>query len=256
MGGGWIYASMGKNKTGEGRVVVLRYILLLTRESESSKRLISISMWNCGCIRTEAKRRFLYRRCISLWLQFICFIHFMICLLFRLSSNVYWNSHFSCRFRTVAYLQQIWWLEVDGDLEFQFPEGTYSLFFRLQLGKATKRHKRRAYNYEHVHGWDLKPVQFQLTTQDDCRATSRCYLDNVGTWMQHHVGDFVVKDATVPTKIRFSLTQIDCTHTKGGLCVDSVLICPSSLAKQLSSCWILIALYVVSFFSSEVPSVV
>ncbi|XP_015055380.1 F-box protein PP2-A13 [Solanum pennellii] len=150
----------------------------------------------------------------------------------------YWN-HIptdESRFKTVAYLQQIWWLEVDGDLEFQFPEGTYSLFFRLQLGKATKRHKRRACNYEHVHGWDLKPVQFQLTTADDCRVTSRCYLDNLGTWMQHHVGDFVVKDGTVPTKIKYSLTQIDCTHTKGGLCVDSVLICPTSLAKQLTSC--------------------
>ncbi|CAN4111707.1 unnamed protein product [Withania somnifera] len=138
------------------------------------------------------------------------------------------------RFRTVAYLQQIWWLEVDGDLEFQFPEGTYSLFFRLHLGKVTRRQRRRACNYEHVHGWDLKPVHFQLTTEGGCRVTSRCYLDNVGTWMQHHVGDFVVKDATVPTKIRFALTQIDCTHTKGGLCVDSVLICPCSLAKEFS----------------------
>ncbi|KAF3636402.1 F-box protein PP2-A15 [Capsicum chinense] len=150
----------------------------------------------------------------------------------------YWN-HIptnESRFQTVAYLQQIWWLEVDGDLEFKFPEGTYSLFFRLHLGKATKRHSRRACNYEHVHGWDLKPVQFQLTTPDGCRVTSRCYLDNIGTWMQHHVGDFVVKDGTVPTKIKFSLTQIDCTHTKGGLCVDSVLICPSSLAKELSYC--------------------
>ncbi|KAK4379355.1 hypothetical protein RND71_001217 [Anisodus tanguticus] len=150
----------------------------------------------------------------------------------------YWN-HIptdESRFQTVAYLQQIWWLEVDGDLEFQFPEGTYSLFFRLQLGKPAKRLIRRACNYEHVHGWDLKPVQFQLTTPDGCRVTSRCYLDNVGIWVQHHVGDFVVRDDTVPTKIKFSLTQIDCTHTKGGLCVDSVLICPISLAKQLSSC--------------------
>ncbi|XP_009758836.1 F-box protein PP2-A13 [Nicotiana tabacum] len=150
----------------------------------------------------------------------------------------YWN-HIptdESRFQTVAYLQQIWWLEVDGDLEFQFPAGSYSLFFRLKLGKVTKRHNRRVCNYEHIHGWDLKPVQFQLTTSDGDRAISRCYLNNVGSWVHHHVGDFVVKDATVPTKIKYSLTQIDCTHTKGGLCVDSVLICPSSLAKQLSSC--------------------
>ncbi|MCE3216743.1 hypothetical protein HAX54_007883 [Datura stramonium] len=47
----------------------------------------------------------------------------------------YWNHIRTneSRFQTVAYLKQIWWLEVDGDLEFQFPEGTYSLFFRLHL---------------------------------------------------------------------------------------------------------------------------
>ncbi|KAE8680726.1 F-box protein PP2-A13 [Hibiscus syriacus] len=53
----------------------------------------------------------------------------------------YW-SHISTeesRYSTVAYLQQTWWFEVDGELEFQFPAGTYSLFFRLQLGKSLKR---------------------------------------------------------------------------------------------------------------------
>lgn len=129
----------------------------------------------------------------------------------------------------------MWWLEVDGDLEFQFPAGTYSLFFRLQLGRVTKRLGRRVCNSDLVHGWDLKPVQFKLTTSNGHHVISRCYLDNVGTWVHHHVGDFVVEDPRVMTKIRFSLTQIDCTHTKGGLCVDSVLVCPISLAKVLKS---------------------
>ncbi|KAJ8556328.1 hypothetical protein K7X08_023086 [Anisodus acutangulus] len=93
----------------------------------------------------------------------------------------YWNyiPTEESRFQTVAYLQQMWWLEVDGDLEFQFPAGTYSLFFRLQLGRVTKRLGRRVCNSDHVHGWDLKPVQFQLTTSNGQRAISRCYLDNV-----------------------------------------------------------------------------
>ncbi|KAK4344908.1 hypothetical protein RND71_035084 [Anisodus tanguticus] len=149
----------------------------------------------------------------------------------------YWNhiSTEESRFQTVAYLQQMWWLEVDGDLEFQFPAGTYSLFFRLQLGRVTKRLGRRVCNSDHVHGWDVKPVQFQLTTSNGQRAISRCYLDNVGIWIHHHVGDFVVEDPTVVTKLKFSLTQIDCTHTKGGLCVDSVFVCPISLAKELRS---------------------
>ncbi|KAK6162370.1 hypothetical protein DH2020_002211 [Rehmannia glutinosa] len=139
------------------------------------------------------------------------------------------------RFQTVAYLHQIWWLEVDGDLEFQFPKGTYSLFFRLQLGKVGKRLGRRICNPENVHGWDLKPAQFQLTTQDGHHVVTRCILDNLGNWVNYHVGDFVVEDSNALTKIKFSLTQIDCTHTKGGLCVDSVLICPSSLGKELVS---------------------
>ncbi|KAH6789500.1 phloem protein 2-A13 [Perilla frutescens var. frutescens] len=142
----------------------------------------------------------------------------------------YWN-HIptdESRFETVAYLQQIWWVEVDGEMEFQLPKGTYSLFFRLHLGKVGKRLGRRVCNSENIHGWELKPAQFQLTTQNGHRALTRCMIQNVGNWANYHVGEFVVQDSNSLTKIKYSLTQIDCTHTKGGLCVDSVLICPSS----------------------------
>ncbi|GFS34898.1 phloem protein 2-A13 [Actinidia rufa] len=143
----------------------------------------------------------------------------------------YWNRipTKESRFKKVAYLKQIWWLEVVGELEFQFPVGTYSLFFRLQLGKSTKRLGRRVCNSEHIHGWDIKPVQFQLTTSDGQHAMSRCFLDNPGYWVHYRAGDFVVQRPSESTKIKFSLRQIDCTHTKGGLCLDSVLVCPSGL---------------------------
>ncbi|KAL5727685.1 hypothetical protein ACHQM5_000853 [Ranunculus cassubicifolius] len=147
----------------------------------------------------------------------------------------YWNHIPSeeSRFQTVAYLQQIWWFEVDGDLEFNFPAGTYSMFFRLQLGLASKRLGRRVCNPEHVHGWDKKPVRFQLSTSDGQHALSQCFLDEPGNWTNYHVGDFVVQDSNVPTKVKFSMTQIDCTHTKGGLCLDSVLIYPSEFRERL-----------------------
>uniref|UniRef100_A0A5B6ZTL2 Putative F-box protein PP2-A12 n=1 Tax=Davidia involucrata TaxID=16924 RepID=A0A5B6ZTL2_DAVIN len=147
----------------------------------------------------------------------------------------YWNRipTEESRFCTVAYLQQIWWFEVDGEVEFPFPAGTYSLFFRLQLGRASKRFGRRVCNSENVHGWDIKPVQFQLSTSDGQRAISQCFLDEPGKWIHYHVGDFVVEDSSAPTKIKFSMTQIDCTHTKGGLCVDSVLIYPSEFKERL-----------------------
>ena len=148
------------------------------------------------------------------------------------------SSLWACRFNTVAYVQQIWWLEVDGEVDFPFPAGTYSIFFRLQLGRASKRLGRRICNPEHVHGWDIKPVRFQLWTSDGQHATSQCFLDEPGRWIQYHAADFVVDNSNAPTKIKFSMTQIDCTHTKGGLCVDSVLIYPREFRERLKHFWI------------------
>ncbi|KAL5565520.1 hypothetical protein UlMin_028684 [Ulmus minor] len=149
----------------------------------------------------------------------------------------YWNfiSTEESRFQKVAYLQQTWWFEVDGELEFLFPTGSYSMFIRLHLGKFFKRLGRRVCNCEHVHGWDIKPVRFQLTTSDGQHAVSQCYLDNPGNWVNYHVGSFVVENPNSLMKIKFSVTQIDCTHTKGGVCVDSVLICPSSAREEARS---------------------
>ncbi|KAF3788010.1 F-box protein PP2-A13 [Nymphaea thermarum] len=159
----------------------------------------------------------------------------------------YWNyiPTDESRFREVAYLQQIWWFEVDGELEFQFPAGTYSLYFRIQLGRASKRFGWRYCNFDHVHGWDLKPVKFEFSTSDgQCGQTQRCLEDPDkdgksvdastirGNWTDYHVGDFIVHDSNTPTKIKYSMMQIDCTHTKGGLCLDSVLIIPAAVGRR------------------------
>ncbi|XP_057950608.1 F-box protein PP2-A13-like [Malania oleifera] len=146
----------------------------------------------------------------------------------------YWNHLPSqeSRFHTIAYLQQMWWLEVDGELEFGFPTGSYSVYFRLHLGKASRRLGRRVCNLENVHGWDIKPVRFQLLTSTGHHAISQCYLQDPGNWVHHHVGDFVVENPNTLTKIQFSMTQIDCTHTKGGLCVDSVLVYPTEYSLK------------------------
>ncbi|XP_021895350.1 F-box protein PP2-A12 isoform X1 [Carica papaya] len=151
----------------------------------------------------------------------------------------YWN-HIpteESRFSTIAFLQQIWWFEVGGEVEFPFPAGTYSVFFRLQLGRASRRFGRRVCNTEQVHGWDIKPVRFQLWTSDGQYAASQCILNDPGKWMEYHVGDFVVENSSgsTTTKIKFSMTQIDCTHTKGGLCLDSVVIYPSKLKRVVVS---------------------
>ncbi|KAJ4774759.1 F-box protein PP2-A13 [Rhynchospora pubera] len=150
----------------------------------------------------------------------------------------YWNyiPIEESRFGAVAYLVQIWWLEVRGEIEFPFPEGTYSLFFRLHLGKPSKRLGRRSCITDNIHGWDLKPVRFQLSTLDGQQMQSKAYLAEPGVWSCHHVGDFLVNRSDEVTRVKFSLVQIDCTHTKGGLCVDSVLIEPKGLRQDNIYC--------------------
>ncbi|XP_074557260.1 F-box protein PP2-A13-like [Curcuma longa] len=135
------------------------------------------------------------------------------------------------KFRTVAYLHQTWWLEVRGEQEFCFPEGTYSLYFRLRLGKANMRLGRQVYSPEHIRGWDLKPVRFQLSTSNGQFAQSKCYLDDPGIWIDYHVGDFVVGNSDAPITVKFSMIQIDCTHMKRGLCVDLVSIRPKGFSS-------------------------
>jgi Phloem protein 2 len=143
---------------------------------------------------------------------------------------------FLCRFGVAAYLVQIWWLEVKGEIEFPFPEGAYSLFFRLHLGRPSRRLGRRGCITDNIHGWDLKPVRFQLSTSTGQQMQSKAYLAEPGVWSYHHVGDFVVKASDEMTHVKFSLVQIDCTHTKGGLCVDSVFVEPKGLRQDNIYC--------------------
>lgn len=154
-----------------------------------------------------------------------------------------WIPTEESRFQVVAYLQQIWWFEVDGVVKFPFPPDIYTLSFRLHLGKFSKRLGRRVSNFEHTHGWDIKPVRFEFTTSDGQQATCDCCLDETeqdevdgtpqkrGCWIEYKIGEFVVTDPETAPEIRFSMKQIDCTHSKGGLCVDSVSIIPSDLRE-------------------------
>lgn len=143
----------------------------------------------------------------------------------------------------MAYLQQIWWFEVDGVVRFPFPPDIYTLSFRLHLGKFSKRLGRRVCNFEHTHGWDIKPVRFELSTSDGQQASTECCLDDSeqddvngnhkrGCWIEYKVGEFIVCDEEPVTEVRWSMKQIDCTHSKGGLCVDSVFIIPSELKDR------------------------
>ncbi|KAF8042549.1 hypothetical protein BT93_A1011 [Corymbia citriodora subsp. variegata] len=157
----------------------------------------------------------------------------------------YWNwlPTEESRFHEVAYLQQVWWFEVDGAVRFPFPPDIYTISFRLHLGKFSKRLGRRVCCFEHTHGWGIKPVKFELSTSDGQQASSECCLDETaqdeidgnhkrGCWIEYKVGEFIVSHTDPATEVRFSMKQIDCTHSKGGLCVDAVYIVPSDLKER------------------------
>lgn len=157
-----------------------------------------------------------------------------------------WVPTEESRFNCVAYLQQIWWFEVDGEINFPLPADIYTLSFRLHLGRFSKRLGRRVCHYEQTHGWEIKPVRFELSTSDGQRASCECCLDDTehdeiygchkrGCWVDYKVGEFLVTESEPTTKVRFSMKQIDCTHSKGGLCVDSVFIIPSCLRDRKKS---------------------
>ncbi|XP_047956533.1 F-box protein PP2-A15 [Salvia hispanica] len=156
-----------------------------------------------------------------------------------------WVPTEESRFNVVAYLQQIWWFEVDGSVTFPFPPDVYTLSFRIHLGRFSRRLGRRISHFDHTHGWDIKPVKFVLSTSGGQHASSECFLDDIpkgdangsykrGCWIEYKVGQFLVKESDPPTEVRFSMKQIDCTHSKGGLCVDSVSIMPSELKERRS----------------------
>ncbi|GMH09891.1 hypothetical protein Nepgr_011732 [Nepenthes gracilis] len=154
-----------------------------------------------------------------------------------------WIPTVESRFHVVAYLQQVWWFEVDGSVKFPFPPDIYTLSFRLHLGRFSRRLGRRVCCFEQTHGWNIKPVRFELTTSNGQQASSECYLDDTeqgnmngnlkrGCWIDYKVGEFIVTDTEPATEVHFSMKQIDCTHSKGGLCVDSVSIIPSYVRER------------------------
>ncbi|KFK36537.1 hypothetical protein AALP_AA4G136800 [Arabis alpina] len=154
----------------------------------------------------------------------------------------YWNwiATEESRFHVVAYLQQIWWFEIDGMIRFNLPPGIYCLSFRIHLGRFSKRLGRRVCHFEHTHGWELKPVRFSLSTSDGQETSCEYYLtakegeemSGREFWRDYKVGEFVVSCSEPSTEVRWSMKQIDCTHSKGGICVDSVFIIPTDVKQN------------------------
>ena len=82
-------------------------------------------------------------------------------------------------------------------------------------------------------------MRFSLSTSDGQEASCEYYLaDKEGeqagreSWRDYKVGEFVVGCSEPTTEVQWSMKQIDCTHSKGGICVDSVFIIPTDVKER------------------------
>lgn len=113
----------------------------------------------------------------------------------------------------MAYLQQIWWFELEGVVKSP-PTDICTLSFRVHLRRFSKRLGPRVCNFEHTHGSDIKPVKFELSISDGQQASRKCRLDETeqdnananhkqGCWTEYKEGEFIVSESDPATEVRF-----------------------------------------------------
>ncbi|CAM6125367.1 unnamed protein product [Calypogeia fissa] len=154
-----------------------------------------------------------------------------------------WVERKGSRSNEVAYLVDVYWLEVQGQVSLStLRPGKYTLSWRLQLACLDNEDKRS--------GWDSEPVIFKLSTTDRQQTERSCFLVEEGPgkletpldlktsvvqngseeeftdgWKEYEVGTFMVKKKRKPVELIFSLTEANGSW-KRGLFIDSVVISP------------------------------
>jgi hypothetical protein len=77
----------------------------------------------------------------------------------------------------------------------------------------------------HPHGFSFQPL---MSSRHHRNITSRS--KEAGSFTMLVI--FTVSNSDELIKLKLSMMQIDCTHTKGGLCVDSVFIYPKGYSHE------------------------
>ncbi|CAM6102085.1 unnamed protein product [Calypogeia fissa] len=137
-----------------------------------------------------------------------------------------WIQQEGSRFAEVAYLTQVWWLQVEGNMHCSLLPGTYTVSWRLSFA------------HDDVNGFDDPPVKFSVEGPDHVlinvyKDLANHWSSNFGDskWAELDVGEFTVGRGVSPVAIKFSLKEIDCGYLKSGMFVDSVLIQPTAVKK-------------------------
>ncbi|KAG6548993.1 hypothetical protein Mapa_009435 [Marchantia paleacea] len=141
-----------------------------------------------------------------------------------------WVSRRGSRFREVAYVAEVRWLEVEGHISCKLMPGTYRVSWRLQMGSL---------NNAQPCGWESNPVLFRLFTGDHLQAECATFLDGssgrtaksidcfvrkvADGWMEYDVGTFTTSNPEIPVDLTFSMHELKGSW-KSGLFLDGVVI--------------------------------
>ncbi|KAL3690458.1 hypothetical protein R1sor_016767 [Riccia sorocarpa] len=179
-----------------------------------------------------------------------------------------WLKREGSSYPEVAYLKQVCWLEVSGQMDCTLPVGSYTLSWRLSVTESTGRdlsYIRHSLGY----GWSHKPVLFKLETDGGLVSQRAHFLDpdrwgdettvfhargrvSAGPplqysgrrvvhkkWMEFDAGDFTVEEGSPNSGVgrvylKYSLLEIQSGHWKSGIFLDGVVIRPSHLKPTCS----------------------
>lgn len=139
----------------------------------------------------------------------------------------------------MAYLEEVCWFHVTGDMTCLLPPGSYTISWRLQYD-GSLRHS----------GWASVPTEFTLSLSDGSQSTtSHRYLDHqreiaarqnglvdltpvrmVDNWLEYDAGEITVENEEKETKLTFGMMETQSGQWKSGVTLDGIVLRPTSIA--------------------------
>lgn len=161
------------------------------------------------------------------------------------------------RWPEIAYVKEVCWFQVTGELNCLLPPGSYTLSWRMQMNDSPRNHSNveaeNNYTEDHVYGWASAPAEFFLSLRDGSQVSNNHrYLTNrhensrrqnqllnltpvrvvEDNWLEYDVGEFVIEYGQEGADLKFSVMDVQSGQWKSGLNLDGVVVRPTYLAQK------------------------
>lgn len=162
------------------------------------------------------------------------------------------------RWPEVALVRNICWFQVTGALHCILPKGSYTLSWRMQLCEGphslVNAYSKDCHADRNAYGWASAPAKFAMSFTDGSQSsTSERYLTNHPenqnkqnelvnltpvrvvdhNWLEYDAGEIDVVCSQEEFSLMFSVMEAQSGRWKSGLKLDSVVLRPTFLTKQI-----------------------